>query len=60
MNPLQRRDSHRNFWRNERENLYICGECGATVDKRQLNDVIYHIDHKRPSQKPRAFREKMN
>jgi hypothetical protein len=36
----------------ELENLYICGECGATVDRRQLDDVIYHINHEHKSDMP--------
>ncbi|MFZ3374465.1 MAG: hypothetical protein WA183_02820 [Chthoniobacterales bacterium] len=30
----------------ERKHYYECTECGEMVDKRQLDEVLFHEDHK--------------
>jgi hypothetical protein len=30
----------------EKEHFYKCKRCGEMVDKRQLDDVLFHEDHK--------------
>lgn len=29
----------------EQSHFYACAECGAMVDMRQLDDVLFHEDH---------------
>ena len=29
----------------EKRHFYKCRECGEIVDKRQLDDVVFHEDH---------------
>ena len=30
----------------EKQNFYRCKQCGEMVDMRQLDDVVFHEDHK--------------
>ena len=30
----------------EKTHFYVCKECGEIVDKRQLDEVLFHEDHK--------------